>query len=62
LELELEDSRGYRALAISFFQAAKFEEMLRNHQVFDLAAHLETSYFRGRPELRLRLVDLRPAQ
>jgi single-stranded-DNA-specific exonuclease len=27
----------------------------------DLAASLEKSFFRGRPELRLRLVDLRPA-
>ncbi len=61
LELELEDHKGYRASAICFFQAAQFEEILRDYQIFDLAAHLEKSYFRGRPELRLRIVDLRPS-
>ncbi len=61
LELELLDG-NYRAKAIGFFLGNKYDEILRDSKLIDLAAHLETSYFRGRAELRLRIVDLRPAQ
>lgn len=61
LELELLDG-NYRAKAIGFFLGNKYGEVLRDSKLIDLAAHLETSYFRGRAELRLRIVDLRPAQ
>ncbi|MDP2642052.1 MAG: single-stranded-DNA-specific exonuclease RecJ [bacterium] len=54
--LELTLSNGIKA--ISFFSSPETYK-LKNLQTFvTLSAHLEKSYFRNRPELRLRIVDI----
>ncbi|MEA1929801.1 MAG: single-stranded-DNA-specific exonuclease RecJ [Patescibacteria group bacterium] len=60
LELTVGDGE-FSVKAVAFFQANTFTDILNNHSMLDLAVHLEKSYFRGRPELRLRLTDLRPS-
>ena len=44
--------------AISFFSNLETYSILPTTTFCNLDAHLEKSYFRGRPELRLRIVDL----
>ena len=62
LELTLRDGAISRR-AIGFFMSpAHFGPVLTSGQPIDLAATLEQSYFRGRHELRLRIVDLRVAE
>lgn len=46
--------------AISFFTPAEqYESVLKVGSPVNLHAHLEKSYFRNRPELRFRIVDIR---
>ena len=62
LELTLVDGDVSRR-AIGFFMSpAHFGSVLKSGQPIDLAATLEQSYFRGRSELRLRIVDCRRAE
>ncbi len=62
LELTLTDGHVSRR-AIGFFMSpAHFGSVLKSGQPIDLAATLEQSYYRGRSELRLRIVDCRQAE
>lgn len=62
LELTLVDGEISRR-AIGFFTSpALFGSTLSSGNPIDLAATLEQSYYRGRSELRLRIVDCRPAE
>ncbi|HEY4476616.1 MAG TPA: single-stranded-DNA-specific exonuclease RecJ [Candidatus Paceibacterota bacterium] len=62
LEITLGDGQVSRR-AIGFFMSPdRFGQTLQSGQPIDLAATLEQSYFRGCPELRLRIVDLRMAE
>ncbi len=62
LELALVDGEVSRR-AIGFFMSpTHFGSVLSSGQPIDLAATLEQSYFRGRSELRLRIVDCRLAE
>lgn len=60
LELAFRNSRGQKVSAIGFFAT---DESFKTKPVaggqVDLYATLEKSMFRGRPELRLRIVDVR---
>ncbi|MBX4195825.1 single-stranded-DNA-specific exonuclease RecJ [Candidatus Parcubacteria bacterium] len=48
--------------AISFFSTPEsYKVPLKSGLRINLDAHLEKSYFRGRPDLRLRIVDIIPA-
>lgn len=60
LKLILADSSGKEAQAIGFFMTPKtFTSVeVRDGKVINLIATLEKSFFRGRPELRLRIVDI----
>ena len=59
LELTLSDGEVSRR-AIGFFMSPEnFGSVLVSDQPIDLVATVEQSYFRGRQELRLRIVDLR---
>jgi single-stranded-DNA-specific exonuclease len=60
LELTLEAVSGKTIKAIAFFNPFGDLDLLAGDDV-DVVATIETSYFRGRPELRLRIVDLRKA-
>ncbi|MEK7504778.1 MAG: single-stranded-DNA-specific exonuclease RecJ [Patescibacteria group bacterium] len=63
--LELQFSREFSRpiKAIKFFAAelAKNDDLVPG-AIINLLANLEKSYFRGRPELRLRIVDLTPVR
>lgn len=55
--LEIEFSDGIKA--ISFFRdSTSYSTLLTPGISINLLAHLEKSYFRNRPELRLRIVDI----
>jgi single-stranded-DNA-specific exonuclease len=59
LELTLASERGRDVKAIAFFSKPdSFRMSLASETRASLVVHLEASYFRGRPELRLRLVDV----
>jgi single-stranded-DNA-specific exonuclease len=59
LELSLARSDGGRVKAIAFFTAYDaYGEPFHEGQLVSLMVHLEASYFRSRPELRVRLVDV----
>ncbi|MES3031419.1 MAG: single-stranded-DNA-specific exonuclease RecJ [Patescibacteria group bacterium] len=59
LELSFEKNNGNKVLAIGFFMTpAMYGEKLGVGKSVDLVAHIEKSFFRGRPELRLRIVDV----
>jgi single-stranded-DNA-specific exonuclease len=59
IELGFKRSNGSSLPAISFFGAAsQWAEAIRPHMPIDLVASIEKSMFRGRPELRLRVVDV----
>lgn len=60
LELTFEDENSRRIKAVAFFRThSDFARDLSAAQVVTLTAHMERSYFRGKPELRLRIVDIR---
>lgn len=60
LKLVLRDSDGKRVNALGFFvSASSFPNVeITNGSRIDLTASFEKSYFRGYPELRLRIVDI----
>ena len=59
LELQFENSSGKKIPAIGFFIAPEnFKSPVEEGKVINLIATLEKSMFRGRPELRLRIVDI----
>lgn len=59
LELVFENSVGEKISAIGFFQSASgWEKPIVSGQPLDLVATFEKSYFRPRPEIRLRIVDI----
>lgn len=61
LKLTLGDGNGSRVPALGFFMSPEdFPEVdLSLGREIDIVATLEKSYFRGRPELRLRIIDIR---
>ena len=59
IELSFDLGAGRKLSAISFFGAgSEWAEKVKADQSFDLIASIEKSMFRGRPELRLRVVDI----
>lgn len=62
LELTLADGEVSRRAVGFFMPRDRFNSILESDQPIDLAATLERSYFRGRDEFRLRIVDLRAAE
>ena len=59
LELSFEKNNGSKVSAIGFFMTpAMYGEKLGVGKSVDLVAHIEKSFFKGRPELRLRIVDV----
>jgi len=62
LELQFENSAGKRIPAIGFFISQEnFKTAIEEGNFINLFATLEKSMFRGRPELRLRIVDIQKA-
>lgn len=61
LKLTLGDGNSSRVSALGFFMSPEdFPEIdLSLGREIDIVATLEKSYFRGRPELRLRIIDIR---
>jgi len=61
LELAFENSSDRRRIkAIAFFKThADFDRDISVGQVITLTAHMERSYFRNKPELRLRIVGIK---
>src|SRR3989344_4643967 len=57
LELVLTDGKK-DVKAISFFSSPESYKLKANNSPITLRANLEKSYFRNRPELRLRIVDI----
>jgi single-stranded-DNA-specific exonuclease len=61
LEIFLRNQKGGDIKAISFFSNDEsFSTPLKPDMKAEVHAHLEKSYFMNRPELRLRIVDVRP--
>ena len=59
IELVFQNSKGVDIKAIGFFQKPEnFEREIKEGKEIDLIATVELSYFRGRQELRLRIVDV----
>ncbi|MEK7538642.1 MAG: single-stranded-DNA-specific exonuclease RecJ [Patescibacteria group bacterium] len=58
LELAFENSRGVRVLAILFFATDKKYEALVSGDKVDLVATFDLNTFRGKRELRLRIVNV----
>lgn len=59
LEIVFKKSNGYKIPAISFFDAdAEWAKTWKEGDSVDLIASVEKSYFRGRPEVRLRVVEV----
>ena len=60
LKLILEDAAGAQANALGFFITPESfpNADIKNGSTIDLTATFEKSYFRGYPELRLRIVDI----
>lgn len=62
LELQLQDEGGRTISAIGFFLSPEnFKISINEGTAINLVATLEKSVFRGRPELRLRIVDIASA-
>ena len=59
VELTFKKSSGARLPAISFFGASsEWAKRAQANKPLDLVANLENSMYRGRAELRLRVVDV----
>ena len=59
LELTLSDEKGAQAIAVAFFaDADSFTKKVVAGEKIDLIATIEKSYFLGRANLRLRIVDI----
>ena len=64
LRITLKDDGGHRVSALGFFMTpANFPDVeLSSGARIDLSATMEKSYFRGAPELRLRIVEIAGAE
>ena len=60
-ELAFRNRFGKRVRGIAFFQTRKSFHEIFEGKSYDLVAHIEHSVFRGRHELRLRIIDLFPS-
>lgn len=59
LELCVADERGIERTAMSFFADAEtFTKPVAPGTAVELIAHIDKSYFMGRPQIRLRIVDI----
>ena len=59
IELTFKNKKGAKIPAISFFGISeKWADAVHANKPIDLIASIEKSMFRGRPELRLRVVDV----
>lgn len=58
LEIKITDQSGRIVPAISFFNAENVEFQVNAGDKIDMVATIEKSNFKGRPELRLRIVDI----
>jgi single-stranded-DNA-specific exonuclease len=59
LEISFKNSRERKISAIGFFtKSTDFSTKIEVGEKIDLLANIEKSYFRGREELRLRIVDI----
>jgi single-stranded-DNA-specific exonuclease len=59
LELKFLNKKGQKISAIGFFMEEEdFEVKVKKGEKINLVANLEKSYFRGREEIRLRIVDI----
>lgn len=59
LRLVFENTRGQKVTAIGFFMDVdSFSKPMEANTKINLIATMEESWFRGRPELRLRIVDV----
>ncbi len=59
LGLDFKNSAGKKVPAIGFFIGDSEKFNLRAGEKIDLAATLEKSFFAGRTELRLKIVDIK---
>ena len=63
LQLDFKKSDGKIISAIGFFVAnSEHLANLKAGQTIDLVATIEKSHFRGKPEIRLRILDVRLRQ
>ncbi len=59
LELSFKNKKGQKISAIGFFmKPSDFEIKIEKGEKINLVANLEKSFFRGREEIRLRIVDI----
>jgi len=59
LKLTFTNKKGYKISAIAFFKKPEdFSAKVATGEKIDLLANIEKSYFGGREELRLRIVDI----
>jgi single-stranded-DNA-specific exonuclease len=58
LEIRITDQSGRMVPAISFFNADNVDFQVNAGDKIDMVATIEKSNFKGRPELRLRIVDI----
>ena len=59
LELSFRNKKGQKISSIGFFMKPDdFEVKIKNGEKINLVANLEKSFFRGREEIRLRIVDI----
>lgn len=59
IELTFKKENGSPVKAICFFKTAEsFSVQFQSQSKISFVAHMEASYFKGRPELRLKLVDV----
>ncbi len=62
LQIDFRKSNGEVIPAIGFFADKFLEFPIEKGSIVDLAASIEKSMFKGYPELRMRIVDVRKAQ
>ncbi|MDP3052000.1 MAG: single-stranded-DNA-specific exonuclease RecJ [bacterium] len=62
LQLDFKKPSGEVVPAIGFFMQQRLDFDIAKDSQVDLAASIEKSMFKGYPELRMRIVDVRPAQ
>ncbi len=62
LQLDFKKPSGEVVPAIGFFMQQRLDFDITKDSRVDLAASIEKSMFKGYPELRMRIVDVRPTQ
>ncbi len=59
LKIDFKNSRGYSVSAIGFFtKPENYSVKIEKGEKINLLANIEKSFFRGRPEVRLRIADI----